>query len=112
MKKPQQGKNSASGKKSVDASSNNVHLSPVSSNPSVQDVHESTREALSQHLHELLNSLWPAAVQIELAISEETCPPEFRETLEQIGRYVDEAMTIASQASELVDRPKIERVSS
>ncbi|MBC7819264.1 MAG: hypothetical protein IAG10_20450 [Planctomycetaceae bacterium] len=70
------------------------------------------REALSKHLHDLLNSLWPAAVQIELSISEETCPPKFRETLVELGRCVEEAMTIASQASVLVDSPTSERAPS
>lgn len=66
---------------------------------------EETRAALSIQLHELLNSLWPAAVRIELAMSEEFCPATFRETLEQLGCCIEEAMTIAAQASTLLNSP-------
>jgi hypothetical protein len=70
------------------------------------------RAAVSKHLHDLLNSLWPAAVQIELSMSEATCPPKFRKRFEELGRCVEEAMTIASQASELVGSPTGERATS
>ena len=70
------------------------------------------RNALSRHLHDLLNALWPVSVRIELSISDETCPPQFRGTLEELGRCVEEAMTIASQASMLVGPPTDTRLSS
>ena len=60
---------------------------------------------LSKNLHELLNSLWSAAVRIELAISEKTCPPKFRKTLKQLERCVEESMSIAARVSERVDLP-------
>ena len=66
-------------------------------------------KTLSRHLHDLLNSLWPVAARIELSISDETCPPKFRETLEEFRHGVEEAMTIASQASATVDSPTNER---
>ena len=63
------------------------------------------RAALAKHLHDLLNSLWPASVRIELSITEETCPPMFRETLVELRRCVEEAMSIASQADALLHSP-------
>lgn len=112
MKKPPQRNVPTSSKVAVDL------ISPGSDPRSEQSVRRpraevtvldrTVREALSKQLHELMNSLWPAAARIELAISEETCPQAFRETLEQIGRCVHEAMTIAALASDLVDLPASE----
>ncbi len=61
---------------------------------------------LARHLHDLMNALWPAAASIEWSISEGTCPPKFHETLVEIGSCVNEAMTIAAQASALLGPPK------
>jgi hypothetical protein len=71
----------------------------------VVGIDSSVREQLSKHLHELLNSLWPAAARIELTIGDETCPRKFRETLELLRCSIEEAMTISARASALVDLP-------
>jgi hypothetical protein len=74
------------------------------------EVGDELREEVCKRLHELLNTLWPAAARVELAVSDETCPPKFRETLKKIGRSLEEAMTIAAQASELVEPSISQRV--
>ena len=75
----------------------------------IHEFENHVRAALSKHLHDLLNSLWPVAARIELAIIEKKCPPEFHELLLQLGNAVEEAMTIASKASSLVDSRSGER---
>lgn len=70
------------------------------------------REALSLQLHDLLNALWPAAARIEVSISCNTYPRTFLKTLAELGLCVNEAMTIASEASALVDMPPSPRPSS
>jgi hypothetical protein len=60
-------------------------------------------EALTRHLHELLNSLWAASLQIELACDMGSCPVELRHTLEQIRSSILEAMETAAQTSTLIE---------
>ena len=62
-----------------------------------------TRKTLTKRLHELLNTLWGASIQIELAFTEEACPEEFHESLEQVRSHILEAMEIASRTSTLID---------
>lgn len=78
--------------------------------PLVQRTHtaipESDREvsqALTRHLHDLLNTLWAAAIQIEVACIEKSCPEEFHDTLERVRSHILEAMEIASRTSSLID---------
>jgi CheY-like chemotaxis protein len=58
---------------------------------------------LSRHLHDLKNLLWPATVQAECAKAD-SAPAELSQLLERIGRDVKQALTIATQMSELVHR--------
>lgn len=69
----------------------------------------SVREKLSRHLHDLLNSLWPAAARIEMTIADKSCPQKFRETLELLRSSIEEAMAISAQASSLIDLPGSDR---
>lgn len=75
----------------------------------VVDPDRELRRAVSKHLHELQNTLWPVAVRIEIAASDDSCPSTFRETLDQLKSNVYEAMNIAALASALVNSPIIDR---
>jgi CheY-like chemotaxis protein len=55
---------------------------------------------IAKLLHDLQNSLWPAAVQAEVAAVEVDCPANIRAMLEQIGSGIREGMTIVSRMSE------------
>jgi hypothetical protein len=71
----------------------------------VVDRDRELRLAVSKHLHELQNTLWPVTVRLEMAVDEESCPSSLRETLNQLKCGVDEAMNIAALASALVNLP-------
>lgn len=58
--------------------------------------------ALANLVHDLQNVLWPAAVQAEVAAEDVPRMPPSRETLEQIGRSVRDAMEIVAQLDVLV----------
>ena len=109
MKKRKAGSTAKRANGSLDQISDDVipHLRPHArcTSDSLRELDVDIREALSKELHDLLNSLWPAAVWIELAMSEESCPPKFIETLKRLKPCIEEAMTIALRAGELIDSP-------
>lgn len=82
---------------------------PAGNNVVDHDRDHELRVAVSKHLHELQNSLWPVTVRLEIAADDESCPSTFRETLHQLKSGVDEAMNIAALASALVNSPIADR---
>ena len=116
MKKEDKGQRSTKSKASANPFSKDVDdpQPPLETlaHQNADEIHRTMRETLSKQLHDLMNYLWPAAARIEVATSDKSCSGQFRETLEQIGRCIEEAMTIATQASELVDTPPNERTAS
>jgi len=80
-----------------------IHPSVRPTHNEITECDRETQQALARHLHDLRNSLWAAAIQIELAFTEESCPVEFRKTLEQVQSHIQDAAEIASRTSNLID---------
>ena len=106
MKKSPKSSSKKTSQVTVDSTQRQVDPPMLSSGPLNADkgveLDNDAGTLLSKQLHDLMNHLWAVSARIELAMIDDSCPPEFRKTLAQLGCCAEEAMTIASQARELV----------
>lgn len=76
----------------------------LSGREAIAPLEANLRNALSRHLHDLSNQLWPVVVQAECALSE--ADPHF-ELLTRIRNDVQEALKIATKMSDLLQGPVV-----